>query len=266
MNAREAVRAHWPEYLIEAWALGMFMISAAVVATLLESPTSAFRQVIPDAQLRLTLGGIAMGLTAIALIYSPWGKRSGAHMNPSVTLAFLRIGKIKPWDAVFYIGAQFLGGTLGVLVGLAMLGEAFASPPVSYAITLPGAAGVTVAFVAEFAISALMMAAVLTASASPRLAPFTGLIAGLLVALYIAVEAPLSGMSMNPARSFASAAPAMNFQHLWIYLTAPVLGMVGAAQWTATRANRTALPCAKLIHSNDVRCIHCGHEPGGAAR
>jgi aquaporin Z len=264
MTATEAFAKHWPEYLIEAWALGMFMISAAVVSTLLGSPTSAVHRAVPDAQLRLALGGIAMGLTASSLIYSPWGKRSGAHMNPSVTLAFLRLGKIKAWDAVFYIGSQFLGGTLGVLIGLAVLGRDFSSPPVSYAATLPGASGAAVAFLAEFAISAGMMAMVLTVAGSSRLARYTGLFAGLLVALYIAVEAPLSGMSMNPARSFASAAPQMQWQHLWLYFTAPVLGMLSAAQWARARAGRTPLPCAKLIHSADVRCIHCGYEPAQA--
>jgi aquaporin Z len=261
MTATEALRAHWPEYLIEGWALGMFMISAAVVTTLLGSPESALNHALPDARLRLALGGIAMGLTAVALIYSPWGQRSGAHMNPAVTLAFLRIGKIRLWDAVFYVIAQFVGAVLGVLLARAVLGSAFADPPVNYAATMPGSHGVTVAFFAEFAISVGMMATVLKIAASPRFAPLTGLSAGVLVAIYIAVEAPLSGMSMNPARSFASAAPGMQWQHLWLYFTAPVLGMLSAAQWMCWRAVDHELPCAKLDHATNVRCIHCGYEP-----
>ena len=55
------------------------------------------------------LTGIAMGLTAIAIVYSPWGKQSGAHFNPSVTLTFWRLGKVATWDAVFYVAAQFAG-------------------------------------------------------------------------------------------------------------------------------------------------------------
>src|SRR6185436_13047471 len=92
------LRQHWPEYLIEAWALGMFMISAACVTALLEHPASPVHQVIPNAFARRALIGLAMGLTAIALIYSPWGQRSGAHMNPATTLTFLRLGKITLWD------------------------------------------------------------------------------------------------------------------------------------------------------------------------
>src|SRR5262249_24478054 len=158
--------------------------------------------------------GVAMGLTAIALIYSPWGKRSGAHMNPAVTLTFWMLGKIRGRDALGYAVAQFLGGLAGVGLVLAALGEHFAGPPVSYVATLP-AHGVTLAFVFEVAISCGLMSAVLAFSSHPRLAPYTGLAAGVLVACYVAFEAPYSGMSMNPARSFASAAPAGLWSSLW---------------------------------------------------
>jgi aquaporin Z len=266
VTATDSLRAHWPEYLIEAWALGMFMVSAAVFSTLFEFPRSNLHQAVPDAWMRLVLIGVAMGLTAVALIYSPWGKRSGAHMNPAVTLAFLRLGKIQRWDAAFYICAQFAGGALGVVLASWLLGHAFTDPPVSYAATQPGGQGIAVAFVSEFAISALMMATVLTVAGHARYARFTGWIAGLLVATYISLEAPISGMSMNPARSFASAAPGRHWQHLWIYFTAPVLGMLAAAEWKQWRSGRNAMPCAKLIHGDSVRCIHCGFEPVAESR
>src|SRR5262249_29381314 len=157
---------------------------------------------------RRILTGIAMGLTGIAIVHSPWGKRSGAHFNPAVTLAFLRLGKIAPWDAAFYIGAQFLGGVAGVLAATAALGALVRDMSVNYAATLPGPAGATVAFGAEAAISFGLFATVLTVSNRKGLNRYTGLFAGTLVALYISLEAPLSGMSMNPARSFGSALPA----------------------------------------------------------
>jgi aquaporin Z len=254
----EALRTHWPEYLIEGWALGTFMAVAAVCATLLEYPGSALHGVIGAPGRRL-VAGIAMGLTAIAIIYSPWGKRSGAHMNPSVTLAFLGLGKVRGIDAGFFILAQFIGGTLGVVLAAALLGAPFSAPPVSYAITRPGEGGVAAAFWAEFAISAALIFAVLLTQGRARAARFTGLVAGALVAIYIALEAPLSGMSMNPARSFASAAPGLMWQHLWIYFTAPVAGMLlGARLYRVTFGH---VACAKLIHPEDVRCIHCGYEP-----
>jgi aquaporin Z len=111
-----AMRKHWPEYLMEAWGLGTFMVSAGLVTTLLEYSKSPVHQAIEDPDLRRVLIGLAMGLTAIAIIYSPWGKQCGAHLNPAVTLTFLRLGKIKAVDAALYIIAQFSGGALGVLL------------------------------------------------------------------------------------------------------------------------------------------------------
>jgi aquaporin Z len=258
------LRQHWPEYLIEAWALGTFMVSAGIVATLLGAPASPLQRAIASPLWRNGVAGIAMGLTAIALIHSPWGKRSGAHMNPAVTLAFLRLRKVKPGDALFFILAQVLGATAGVLLVAAVVGRAFSDPPVSYAVTLPGPAGAAVAFAAELAISLGLMLTVLMFASSARFGRFTGLAAGALVAAYVAFESPLSGMSMNPARSFASAAAGMRWQHFWIYVTAPLLGMITAAQlFLALGGVRRAL-CGKLLHPLGVRCIHCGYEPGSA--
>jgi aquaporin Z len=258
---KEALIKHWPEYLIEAWALGTFMISAGLCATLLGSPSSLVAQMLGDAGIRNVLAGIAMGLTAIAIIHSRWGKRSGAHMNPAVTLTYLRLGRIRPWDALFFVLAQTLGGTLGVLIVAAAMGHAFTDPPVDYAATIPGVAGAAAAFVAEAIISAGMMLTVLMISSSVAYARFTGIAAGCLVTLYISVESPLSGMSMNPARTLASAIPSMTWESLWVYLTAPVLGMLAGAQLFLTMRSAQSPACAKLLHPSDVRCIHCGYEP-----
>src|SRR5437667_394193 len=77
----DALKRHWPEYLMEAAGLGLFMISAAVFATVLEYPGSPLHKAIPDPLVRRALMGLAMGLTAIGLIYSPWGHESGAHVR-----------------------------------------------------------------------------------------------------------------------------------------------------------------------------------------
>lgn len=260
-DAISAATKHWPEYLIEAACLGLFMISACSITVLLQHPASAIRQMLPSEFGRRLLTGVAMGATAIALIYSPWGKQSGAHFNPSVTLAFSRLGKMEPWDTCFYVVAQFIGGTLGVLFSSLIWGRAIAEQNVRYAATLPGARGTRVAFVAEMVISFVMMTMVLNVSNSAHMARFTGVIAGALVAAYITLESPLSGMSMSPARSFASAAPGGLWNSLWIYFTAPPLGMMLAAQVYLRLRGKEAVFCAKLHHDNGKRCIfRCNHQ------
>lgn len=199
-----------------------------------------------------------MGITAVAIIYSRWGKQSGAHMNPAVTLAFLRLGKVAPWDAVFYISAQFLGGVLGMLPAAWICGDALADPKVNYVATLPGAAGVAGAFLGEVLISLILLMVVLRVSSSKQLARFTGLFAGLCVSVFITLEAPVSGMSMNPARTFASAFLPQLWTSLWIYFVAPPIGMLLAVS-LHMRLNRP-VACAKLHHQNAHRCIFCEYQ------
>jgi aquaporin Z len=248
-----AFKNHWPEYLIEAWCLGTFMVSACFFGVLLFNPVS------PAANLNMTfrnvLMGLAMGSTAIGIIKSPWGKRSGAHFNPSVTLTFLRLGKIDPRDAVFYILFQFIGGIAGVLFSWIFLGNLLADRAVNFVVTTPGDHGTGVAFIAEIFISFVMMTMVLFTTNSASLARFTPFFAGSLVAFYIAVENPLSGMSMNPARTFASSVFSGNWMAWWIYFTAPPVAMLTAAEFfVRTRGLKNVL-CAKLDHFGTARCI-----------
>jgi aquaporin Z len=256
----DALRRHWPEYLMEAAGLGLFMLSAGLFGTLLFLPGSPIAELFPDPLLRRALMGLIMGLTAIAIIYSPWGQQSGAHLNPAVTLTFWRLGKVATWDAAFYALAQFAGGALGVLVVLALLGAVFADPPVSYIATIPGPAGAAAALGAEAAISFGLMTVILFTTNTPRLMRLTGVFAGCLVALYITFEAPLSGMSMNPARTLASALPGSLWQGLWIYFVGPTVGMLLAVEFYRLVRRTPEVICAKLNHHTHRRCIfRCGY-------
>ena len=264
-SAVEALRAHWPEYLMEAGLLGAFMVSACLFGVLYEFPHSPVRQAITSSLIRRMLMGASMGLTAVTIIYSPWGKQSGAHINPAVTFTFFRLGKIKTWDAIFYTAAQFAGAALGVmLVGRSLMRE-LADPAVRYAVTLPGKHGTAAAIVAECLITLVLMSTVLYVSNHERISRFTGLFAGLLVATYITVEAPFSGMSMNPARTFGSGLSAGVWTGFWIYLIAPLLGMLSAAELYLWRKGKVAVKCCKLHHDNDKRCIFCGANGGFAS-
>jgi aquaporin Z len=274
--SRSPRRLPWTEAAIEAGALGLFLVSACVFGALLEHPASPVRAHVSDATVRRAVMGVLMGLTAVALIYSPWGRRSGAHMNPSVTLAFLTLGRMSWRSALAYVPAQFAGAVAGVAVSALVVGPALGDPPVRYVATVPGPGGAAPAFVAEFAISFALMSTVLLVTRHPRLDRFAGVVAGALVALWILVEAPLSGMSMNPARSFGSALFARDWTAFWVYLTAPPLAMVTAALLHAAGPGRAPSPteaggCAKLDHPAGEPCLFCeergipGSPPDGPA-
>src|SRR6266853_5251759 len=248
-----SLKEHWPEYLCEAAELGIFMISAGLFTVLLAHPNSPVLTVIPSQFIRRMLTGIAMGSTAIALIFSPLGKRSGAHFNPAVTLTFWRLGKVKNWDAFFYVIAQFIGGIAGMFV-VALVARAMLShPTVKYVATLPGPHGMAIAFIAELIIAFILMTVVLNVSNTPHLARFTGIFAGCLVAIYITFEGPFSGMSMNPARTFSSAFVGHLWTGLWIYFIAPVLAMQLAA--TLYFRGKRPVYCVIYHHHNRHRCI-----------
>ena len=203
-----------------------------------------------------------MGSTAIAIIFSPLGKRSGAHFNPSVTWTFFRLGKVRVCDAAFYTLFQFAGSIAGVMLASFTLGNLVAYQSVNYAVTLPGPDGPIVAFFAELFISFILFSVVLTLGNTKRLARWTGVFAGALVAIYITFESPISGMSMNPARTFGSAFSAQAWTAIWIYFVAPPLGMLMAAEVYRRVTVRPTIACAKLHHHNNKRCIfRCNFEP-----
>ncbi len=251
----DALSQHWPEYLMEAALLGCFMISACLFATLIEHPGGPVRGRVRSPLARRAAMGAAMGCTAVVLIYSPWGGQSGAHMNPATTLTFYLRGKLAAADALFYVTSQFVGAAAGVGLASLLLRARLRHAAVRYVVTQPGRRGASMAWMAELMIAFGMMLTVLLASNSARLTAYTGYLAGALVALYITFEAPLSGMSLNPARSFGSALGARDRRGLWIYLTAPVAGMLlASAAFTALPGSRHVY-CAKLNHCNDRRCI-----------
>lgn len=256
-TAADHIREHWPEYLIEACNLAAFMLSLSIFAVILEGKNSSVPSFIAHSSVRRALMGMAMGLTAIGIIYSPMGKRSGAHMNPSVTFTFFALGKIRAWDAFFYILFQFLGGAIGITLGYFAFGDELREAPIRAGVTEPGHLGIAAAGVSEFIMAFLMMLSVLILSNKTRLAPYTGMVAGGLVALFIFIAAPISGMSLNPARSTASALLANVWGHLWLYFLAPPAGMLLASKLYVRALGLAHVRCAKLDHRTTARCIFC---------
>jgi aquaporin Z len=168
-------------------------------------------------------------------------------------------------DTVGYIGAQIIGGIAGVALASAALGMLLADPAVRYVATVPGMPGAAVAWTAELLMSCGMMLTVLLVSNS-RAARWTGLCAGALVMTFIILEAPISGMSLNPARTLGSAVAAGAWDDLWIYVTAPPLGMLLASELYVRTHDLGAVLCAKLAHPRGGPCIfRCSYASGPAA-
>jgi aquaporin Z len=254
-NVLMSLRLHWPEYVMELAEMGLYLFFTCAFATLFQHPESPIRHLVVNDTVRRACFGISIGASIVATALTPWGRQSGGHLNPAMTFTFYRLGKVKLWDAIFYGVAQFAGATAGVALATAILRGAPGNPTVRYAATLPGMYGSGIAFIAELAISFALMLTVLIASNHNLLSCFTPYFVGALYAIFITVETPLSGMSMNPARTFGSAFLGGYWHALWIYFLGPTLGMVAAAEAFLWVRGGVRPYCAKLHHANDKRCI-----------
>jgi aquaporin Z len=250
----EAVRTHWREYLMEAAEVGLLMICICFAGALVYSEGSPLRHLsLPLTAKSFLMGGMVAASTYL-IIRSRFGRRSGAHLNPAITLAYLWLDRIHRWDAVSYVIAQFAGGLVGVSLAYGMLGKHLAAPPVRYVVTLPGDYGSAIAFLAEFLLSAAVMSVILFATNHRRLTRFSPLLVALITVFYYVLCSSISGFSVNPARSFSSAFFAWVWKGIWIYFEAPSLGMLaGAAIYLRSMGPRSVY-CAKLFHDLSSIC------------
>ena len=164
--------------------------------------------------------GIALtfGLIVLAMIYA-LGDVSGCHINPAVTIAFFVAGRFKGRYVIPYIVCQCVGATLASVVLRIMF-----TTTKTLGATMPSS-GVLQSFVMEFLISLILMFVILSVSGGAK---ERGILAGVAIGAVVALAAlfagPISGASMNPARSLAPALIMMQFDSLFIYIVAPVLG------------------------------------------
>jgi aquaporin Z len=244
-------KRHWRLYVDEGAELAIFMISACFFTVWLFDPALPIVHLLPSSALRRLLMGISMGATAVLIIRSPMGKRSGAHFNPAITFTYFRLGKIDKWDASFYVVSQFIGGICGVGLSALCLRSSLALPTVDYAVTVPVVTvprwdGIADAFCAEYFMAALLMLVVLWFSNRPPLAQYTSYLVGVLIVFYVFIFAPVSGFSINPARTTGSAVFAHVWTAVWLYFVAPVLGMMTSAQIYLRAYGIESVLCAKL--------------------
>ncbi|MBI0579948.1 MULTISPECIES: MIP/aquaporin family protein [Bacillaceae] len=181
--------------------------------------------VIDELTKSLTHVGIALtfGLVVMALIYT-FGHISGAHINPAVTLGFLVNGDIQILDAVFYIITQLLGGIIASATLLLLFGNV-----AHLGATLPLYTWQQ-SFVLEFILTFVFMMVIFCSAVHGKAEKsFAGVAIGGTVGLEVMFAGPISGASMNPARSFGPAVVSGTLEHLWIYIVATILGAIVAA-------------------------------------
>ena len=213
-------------YFFEALGLGLFMFSAGFFDMLIDNPNLYLRHQLHSDLLRRFLIGLTMGLTAFFIFTSKFGKESGAYINPSVTLVRYYLHDISFRESIFYIIFQFAGGAFGLYLVYFIFPDWIRDPSVNYIVTKPKDGDVFIAFIFEFAISFFLIVVVLFMEDSKRWSSYTPYVVSILIVLYITFEAPYSGMSMNPARTFASAVVSNQWSNFWLYCLAPSLGML----------------------------------------
>jgi len=253
----DTLRRHWPEYAIEAGFLALFVLAAGIVSAWSQGASGPLSAAGPA--VRRLAGGLAMGLALMAMIYSPWGRRSGAHLNPAITLAYLRLGKIGKWDAAAYLLAQVVGGLAAVAVLRSGALLPAAVPPSLLSVAI-GPSSEWAAFITELVLSTGAMLLVLLTTNHASWFRWTGVLYALLLALVVACAAPLSGFGMNVARLLAVDLSGERAALAWLNLLPPLLGMQLAIEAYRLLTGRTQVLCAKLAHNTHGRCIfRCRH-------
>jgi aquaporin Z len=255
------MKLNWSEYLSEFFGTAIMMTIGIGAVVFMWSEGSVMAEVIPSEPWRRLATGILFAGGGTAVVLSPLGQRSGGHLNPAMTFAFWLRGKITHTDALMYALAQTLGAVLGVLVVGAVASEAAAT--VNLGMTTPGAGySASVALAAELVITFSLIFLVFWAVDRRSIARYTPYLAGVLIAVLVMIEAPISGTSLNPARSLAPAALMGMFDHLWLYFIGPIAGAVLAvAVYRGIGGEKTATGCAKLHHTDQYPCLFegCGY-------
>lgn len=246
---------HWPEYGAELLGTA-FLIFVGLSAVVLDFgkglPPS---RLIPDVSLRRLITGLIFAGSGSLVAISPLGKLSGAHINPSVSLAFWAHGKMHHRDLLGYMLAQFVGAIVGESLLVSAWGNF--SRSVTNGMTLPGAGyPLWLIFLAEMGLTCLLVLGIFVFVSSHRLMNWTPLMSWLLVATMVWLESPISGTSLNPARSIGPALLTWLWTDQWLYCLAPPLGaLLAVALFRLLTFGERDVLTAKLFHEPRYRSI-----------
>lgn len=220
---------HWTEWWCEFIGTALLLLGGLSAVCLDFGSNSPMADVVPDHSARLLITGLLFGGTGSLVALTPLGRRSGAHLNPSVTLAFWRRGHVHRHDLAGYMVAQFAGAFVGTALVKWWWGAQARSVGLGVTEPRPGLPAASAAAI-EVLMTATLVFAILAMVSSARTAPFTPLAAWIVVGVLVWQGAPWTGTSLNPARSLAPAVLAPNYRNLWVYFVGPLVGSLAAVE------------------------------------
>lgn len=208
-----------------------------------------------DDGIQILLTGLMFSGTVALIIVSPFGKLSGGHLNPVVSLSFWLLNKMHHRDLLGYIVFQFIGAVIGSALAMLLWTDSFWD--VAGGLTVPGPEiSVLEAFNAELIMTFVLITAILLMLSHHRTIKFIPLMIWLLIAIEVFVASSISGTSLNPARSFGSAVILNSWSDQWIYFVAPVIGsLMATLMYKKNLFGTLELRTAKLFHTSNYTCI-----------
>jgi aquaporin Z len=251
--ARQSAHAgfHWRIWAAECAGTGLLILGGLSVVCLVFGRGSPVPELLPSQSARLLLTGLLFSGCNSLLAVSPFGRLSGAHLNPAVTLAFRALGRVSRHDVVGYVLAQLVGAVAGAAALQLLWGPVADS--IDGGVTVP-TVSLPAAFALEAAMTALLVAVILFFVSNARLARWTPLAIWPLIALLVWGGAPYTGTSLNPVRSAGPAFVFANLDSLWLYLVAPTAGALAVALAWRRRHPAAQPKTAKLFHDSRYAC------------
>jgi MIP family channel proteins len=211
-------------YLFEIVGTFIFVFAICSAATVY-SGSNKLVGIVGLGQLAMAVLGLVHAFVLTALVYAI-NARSGAQLNPAVTIAFLVSRKMRGKVAALTIACQVLGAVMGAAVVYSMFGSEMAA-----SVVLPKDGNAIRALILETVMAFILVYVVLATTRSEdfKIAPLAGVAIGFTLGVNFMLGGPISGGAMNPARAFAPALIVWNFDYQWIYWVAPILGGIIAA-------------------------------------
>ena len=256
---------HLVEWLCELAGTFFQLFVGLMVVVALESPLSPLNEAIPQQWLRLVLIGLELGLLATLVAVSPLGRRSGAHLNPAVTIGSWARGQTHFHDLIGFVAAQCVGAVLAAAAVVAVTGSWAEAVGFARTEPRPGLPPWTTLGI-EVALTFGLVFVILLMVSSPKTARWTPLGATVALMVLIPVGGPPTGASMNPARTLGPDVVSATFPSLWIYIVGPALGALLAAAAFPLFASGRRVLTAKLFHDERHPSVHGSRLPTDESR